>query len=158
LEHGGEVEFSPRNFGILMHRLFAEATNRRELDEALDRMRQEASISAQEATELKRRIEQTLSDPRVASWYDESWDRVLSERDIIRPREAKEEVEIRRPDRVMIKGKRAVVVDYKFGEQQAKQNKKQLAEYIALLRGMGYEEVEGWLWYVRQGRCEQVVG
>ena len=158
LEHGGEVEFSPRNFGILMHRLFAEATNRRELDEALDRMRQEASISAQEATELKRRIEQTLSDPRVASWYDESWDRVLSERDIIRPREAKEEVEIRRPDRVMIKGKRAVVVDYKFGEQQAKQNKKQLAEYITLLRGMGYEEVEGWLWYVRQGRCEQVVG
>ena len=156
LEHDGKVEFSPRNFGILMHRLFAEATNRDELAEALKRMHQEAEISEHDAEELRRQVEQALAHPQVASWYDGRWDRVLSERDIIRPKSSEEKVEVKRPDRVMIKWKQAVVVDYKFGEQQSEKNRKQLAEYIALLRQMGYNEVEGWLWYVRQGRCEKV--
>ncbi len=156
LEHGGKVEFSPRNFGILMHRLFEQATDREALYKSLQRMEQEALLSSDEACELHRRIEQTLSDPVVASWYDGKWDSVLSERDIIRPMSSNKKVEIKRPDRVMLKGKRAVVVDYKFGEHTPKSNRRQITEYMELLRQMGYTEVEGWLWYVRQGKTERI--
>lgn len=156
-EHGGEAEFSPRNFGILMHRLFAEATNRQELQEALKRLEEEALLSPAESLELNRQIAQALENPQAASWYDGSWDRVLRERDIIRPKSTEGKVEVKRPDRVMIKGKHAVVVDYKFGRMQYAENRNQIREYMELLRKMGYQKVEGWLWYVRQGETEEVI-
>lgn len=156
LEHGGEVEFSPRNFGILMHRLFAEATDRKALFRALERMREEALLSPADAEELTRRVEQALSNPQVATWYDTPWDHLLNERDIIRPKLSEAGVDVKRPDRVMIKGEDAVVVDYKFGAAEAAENRRQMAEYMQLLRRMGYKNIEGWLWYVRQGKVEPV--
>ncbi len=155
-EHDGQVEFSPRNFGILMHRLFEKATNRTDLFAGIERMCDQALLSHSDAEELHKEIERALTDARVASWFDEKWDRVLSERDIIAPILTDKTIEIKRPDRVMIKGKHAVVVDYKFGDRQAASHRKQLARYMELLGQMGYSKVEGWLWYVRQGRTEKV--
>ena len=63
----------------------------------------------------------------------------------------------RRPDRVMIAGDRAVVVDYKFGDRDAERYRRQIGGYCTLLRGMGYARVEGYLWYVRRGEVERVV-
>ena len=62
----------------------------------------------------------------------------------------------RRPDRVMIAGDRAVVVDYKFGGREPERYRRQVLEYLALLRQMGYTETEGYLWYVKLGRIEKV--
>ena len=56
----------------------------------------------------------------------------------------------------MIGGDRAVVVDYKFGEQDTGRYRKQIREYVNLLRKMGYTHVEGYLWFVRLGRTERV--
>ncbi len=155
-DHGGTTEFSPRNFGILMHRLFEEASTRTMLDRALQRLQDEALITTEEATLLHERVKAVLQDPVVASWYDQEWDYILSERDIIHPTQGALAVEVRRPDRVMIRGDRAVVVDYKFGEQDPATNRKQLRRYMELLHRMGYRQVEGWLWYVRLGRTEAV--
>ena len=52
-----------------------------------------------------------------------------------------------RPDRVAFFDKRVVVIDYKTG-QPHEQYQKQIDEYCALLRNMGYENVEGKLLYV----------
>lgn len=62
----------------------------------------------------------------------------------------------RRPDRVMINGKKAIVVDYKFGEKH-NSYRKQIALYCSLLSKMGYSEVKGYLWYVREGEIEEVI-
>ena len=62
----------------------------------------------------------------------------------------------RRPDRVMTDGERAVVVDYKFGDRETARHRKQIREYLRLLRQMGYTRTEGYLWYVRLGRTERV--
>jgi CRISPR/Cas system-associated exonuclease Cas4 (RecB family) len=51
----------------------------------------------------------------------------------------------------MIKGDRAVVVDYKFGAEKFASHRKQIAEYMRLLREMGYEQVEGYVWYLSLG-------
>ena len=53
-------------------------------------------------------------------------------------------------------GRRAVVVDYKFGEKDPASYRRQIALYLDLLREMGYTETEGWLWYVKLGRTERV--
>ena len=62
------------------------------------------------------------------------------------------------PDRVMIRGTRAVVVDYKFGSRDPGRYRRQVGEYLGLLRQMGYTQCEGYLWYVKLGEIEKVEG
>ena len=49
-----------------------------------------------------------------------------------------------------------MVVDYKFGGREPERYRRQVLEYLALLRQMGYTETEGYLWYVKLGRIEKV--
>ena len=49
-----------------------------------------------------------------------------------------------------------MVVDYKFGDRETARHRKQIREYLHLLRQMGYTRTEGYLWYVRLGRTERV--
>lgn len=153
-EHGGEVALSPRSFGRLMHRLFEEALDRQGLVEGIDALLRNGVVDQKQAEELSLRVEEALSDPRTKSWYDETWERVLRERDILLPKS--ELHQRKRPDRVMIRGDRAVVVDYKFGERDPRTYHRQVADYMGYLSQMGYREVEGWIWYVMQGRVEEV--
>ena len=62
----------------------------------------------------------------------------------------------RRPDRVMIKGNKAVVVDYKFGSEKSKLHHKQVANYMNLLHQMGYTSIEGYIWYLSMGEIVKV--
>ena len=52
-----------------------------------------------------------------------------------------------RPDRVVIKDDEVMVIDYKTG-QKHDEYQKQIDEYIALLKEMGYENVRGMLVYI----------
>ena len=70
----------------------------------------------------------------------------------------------RRPDRVMMRServgerelRRVVVVDYKFGEHESAGHRRQIAEYMRLLGEMGYDEVKGYLWYIRLRKVVEV--
>ena len=53
----------------------------------------------------------------------------------------------------MIDGRRAVVVDYKFGSKRRKQHTAQVAEYVSLLEAMNrFDRVEGYIWYIAENR------
>jgi hypothetical protein len=56
----------------------------------------------------------------------------------------------------MVAADRAVVVDYKFGEQNVG-NRVQVAQYAKLLQSMGYSNIEGYVWYVREGVIDKVL-
>jgi hypothetical protein len=68
----------------------------------------------------------------VRTWFGQ-WDEVRNENDII----GSHIVGTRRPDRVMIKGDKAVVVDYKFGTEKLPSHHKQIYNYMKLLNQMG---------------------
>ena len=97
-------------------------------------------------------IARALAHPAAREWFAGGWERVRNENEIIIPGGSS----ARRPDRVMIRGTRAVVVDYKFGGREPERYRRQVREYLALLRQMGYTETEGYLWYVKLGRIEKV--
>ena len=84
-------------------------------------------------------------------WFDGTY-RVLNEASIVDA-----SGEIKRPDRVLIApdASRVIVIDYKFGQPHAAHHR-QVAQYVSLLRGMGYPSVEGWLWYVPTGEIQPV--
>jgi RecB family endonuclease NucS len=56
----------------------------------------------------------------------------------------------------MMRGGRAVVVDYKFGRLKSAAHRKQLSDYMRLLRDMGHTDVAGYLWYVSLDDIEKI--
>lgn len=152
-EDGAGGELAPRRLGILMHKAFENASTEEEIVGAIDAMRTDALVSEHEAAALRRAVAAALEDTRAAEWFRGDWDVVRNEHDIVLPGDGRR----RRPDRVMTRGRRAVVVDYKFGELEPEKYRRQIHEYAELLRQMGYERTEGYLWFVRLQRIEKVV-
>ena len=60
-----------------------------------------------------------------------------------------------RPDRVIINGRSATVVDYKFGAQHGGY-RSQVGRYMRMLREMGYSDVRGYLWFALENYIEKV--
>jgi CRISPR/Cas system-associated exonuclease Cas4 (RecB family) len=48
-----------------------------------------------------------------------------------------------------------IVVDFKFGHPRP-EYQEQVKEYMQLLQPMGYQQVEGYLWYVYSNKIEEV--
>ena len=108
-------------------------------------------ISAEEAVSLHANIDQAMQNPYAKEWFTRAWDDVKTEAEIITSSD------IRRPDRVMIEGGRAVVVDYKFGHIKSKTHIKQVNDYIEILNQMGiYSEIKGYVWYITLGEVVAV--
>lgn len=149
-----EVELSPRNFGILMHKAFEEADDEQQIYQAVQRMQADGTLSPGEAEALRETVARALAHPAVGEWFGGGWQRVRNENEIVVPGTGS----TRRPDRVMVRGTRAVVVDYKFGSREPERYRRQVREYLGLLRQMGYTETEGYLWYVKLGNIEKVEG
>ena len=146
-DEGIATNSTSRHQGITLHRIFEGATNRDELYRAIDRLDKGCIIDTNEVLTLRQRIDEALTNPVVSEWFDTEWDDVKSEAEII------SRSDLRRPDRVMIKGRRAIVVDYKFGEQESNSHTSQVARYIDLLRQMElYDTLEGYVWYINLGK------
>ncbi|MBQ5396517.1 MAG: UvrD-helicase domain-containing protein [Alistipes sp.] len=135
-----------RNIGIIMHEILNQADNAAEITALIEKSQIDGKLSGEQAAEMKQIIEREFSRSEVAEWFGK-WDEVRRECDILSSHTAG----TRRPDRVMISGTRAVVVDYKFGEKALSSHRKQIGEYMTLLTQMGYERVEGYVWYLLSG-------
>ena len=150
------TELTPRSKGIRMHRLFEEAATSADIFASLDTMVENGELNESEAVELRQQIEEKLSTTEVGEWFDGSWERVFRERTIVqKSTEEDRTVEIKRPDRVMVRGKEAVVVDYKFGREE-ESHKEQIRRYMEMLGKMGYDSIKGYVWYVSSGKIVRI--
>ena len=150
-EEDGERHLSARNMGIVMHSVLSQATSAEQAIDGIDRLLKQGRISPSQAEELRSTIKREFARAEVKEWFGE-WDDVRCESDILCTHEAG----TRRPDRVMISGERAVVVDYKFGEEHTPQHTRQVKQYITLLQEMGYKQIEGYLWYLTTGKIVKI--
>ncbi|GHV01923.1 DNA helicase [Bacteroidia bacterium] len=152
-EQDAEGEFSPRKMGVLLHRVFQQADNARQIREGVRSLALDGTISRSEMESLDDAIGQALADPLVDGWFSGRWKVVRNESDIIIPGEGS----LRRPDRVMIADHECVVVDYKFGSQKLPAHHAQIRQYAELLRRMGYPNVKGYIWYISDGDVARAV-
>ena len=126
-----------------MHEILCKIEHRGDEDAAISEAVRDGIISREEETVVRdemRRFWQLTADK---DWFDSDYT-ILNEREIILP-----DGTVKRPDRVMIQGGKATVIDYKFGLSTREEHKQQVAEYCALLQQMGYQ-TEGWLCYVNK--------
>ena len=60
-----------------------------------------------------------------------------------------------RPDRVVVRGDSALVVDYKFGGHE-KRYANQVRRYMRLCSALGFKEVKGCVWYVPEDEIDYI--
>ncbi len=149
-ESKGE-HIAPRDYGIMMHRVMESASTKEDMERSIALCIVDGTLTAEEAQTLRAQIDRALSKEVVAEWFDGSWERVRSECEIVYNGRSW------RPDRVMTKGDRAVIVDYKFGLGTPANHRRQIERYADLLHRMGYEDVSGYLWYITMERVDKVV-
>ncbi|OQC39465.1 MAG: ATP-dependent helicase/nuclease subunit A [Bacteroidetes bacterium ADurb.Bin037] len=133
---------SPRQWGIILHKALSRIEGPGDIELVLQDLIMEGELSGNKETVMRftLAIEKTLSDPAVSQWFDGSWT-VRNEASILGP------LGKLRPDRVMEKEGRTIVLDYKFGQPDPS-HRRQMDKYVTVLRRMGYTGVEGHLLYI----------
>lgn len=138
---------SERHKGIVFHELLSRIRYRHEEEKALAEVVSEGLIESRDVAFCRKVLQQMLSIPESEEWFSKKHT-ILIETDFVTKLNG--QVRIRRPDRVIDMGNRCVVLDYKFQEISRMQTKyeKQIRDYMKILTDMGYQKVEGVLWYV----------
>jgi CRISPR/Cas system-associated exonuclease Cas4 (RecB family) len=125
-----------------MHEVFQRIKTPGDIDAALNVLLLEGKIVEPDVKELSLKIKALINNKPVLEWFSPEWT-VLTEADILLKGGA-----LLRPDRVLINGTKAIVIDYKFGESEHPSHQWQVRNYMHQLSQMNYKDVHGFLWYV----------
>lgn len=133
--------------GILRHNILSEIKTMADTDKVINKYYTKGIIETQaQADAIKAELTRAWQTPEMRDWFGGSW-QLLREVTILVPNAKDCTKKELRPDRVMIKGNKAVVLDFKFGKQNHDKYSEQVQEYMNVLRTMGYTDVTGYLWY-----------
>lgn len=134
--------------GILFHAILSEIQTLDDVERAIDRLDIEGCFGSRYHREdVKRLVEHAFQDPRSSVWFDSRWT-VINENAIVF-NDSNGKIATCRPDRVITDGKETIVIDYKTGIYHLA-HEEQVIRYMNLLQQMGYPNVKGFLWYIRQ--------
>jgi ATP-dependent helicase/nuclease subunit A len=140
---------SVKNTGKLVHEILASVQTAEDIEMACTKSVNEGNISIAERDEIVGILERSMKNPEIKQWFDGSY-KILNERSLLTAER------ILRPDRIMIKGRNAVVADYKWGEVKQDKYTVQVRQYAEVLKKSGFEKVEGYIWYINLEKIEKV--
>lgn len=142
--------FRKRDYGLLVHALIERSKDVKDFKLELDTLYFEGGIDVKEKKALESQFIELCKLEKFSGWFD-GRHRVLTEQGILLPGG-----ESKRPDRLVFKGKRVEVVDFKTGKE-SKLHSQQIIGYVDLVRQMEKEaEVEGYLCYLELGSIIKV--
>lgn len=142
--------------GRVLHHLFATINTTDDIEPSLKKLEIEGLIEDSNLTceSLRKMLHKRLENKQVADWFSGRW-QLFNECTILDYDEVTDTVKEHRPDRVMKDGDKVVIVDFKFGAYRPEYTD-QVRRYISLTKGMGYEDVKGYLWFVYTNNIEEV--
>ncbi|MFO3725805.1 UvrD-helicase domain-containing protein [Butyricimonas muris] len=136
------IETSAVDEGKMLHEIFRRIETVNDIDRAVGDMYRAGLINNDERAVYREQVVGFLKNNVPSEWFDGKY-KIINERDILFKGTGKA-----RPDRVMTDGRKAVVVDYKFGRKEENSYLRQVGFYCKTLRQMGYTDVSGYIWYV----------
>jgi ATP-dependent exoDNAse (exonuclease V) beta subunit len=137
------------NYGIIMHDILRQITHKSDQPKAILDLVRSGRISEDESKTVEDELQHFWNMPETEDWFAND-SRVLNEITILIPTG-----EQYRPDRVIIRGNEATVVDYKFGDKESKTYIQQVKQYMNLIGEMGYQTI-GYVCYVSLKKVEKV--
>lgn len=144
------VSASNRIRGVVLHDILSRVVVSDDLDAAVRTSVMNGELSGCEAAEARMLLSERIASVKDSGWFDVPDAKVLNEASLIDT-----DGEICRPDRVVVRDGRVVIVDYKFGEHR-RSYERQLMKYADIWHRMGYDDVSAFLWYVQTGEIVKV--
>ncbi|MFA9389099.1 MAG: UvrD-helicase domain-containing protein [Prolixibacteraceae bacterium] len=138
------------NQGKLFHELLSFLKTREDLSMAIQHLIVSGKIAASESPRFKHDVEVLLDHPKASDWFNASY-KVLNEKTIIAPGFA-----LSRPDRIMLRENKIIVVDYKSTDLVRSNHQRQVLSYVESIKEMGYSQVEGYVWYLKSNQILNV--
>ncbi len=140
--------------GMLLHDVFSRMATAADAPDAIHTLLQSGLIATgKELDEITRIVYRALEHPEAAEWFSGKY-QLFAECTILYP-DAEGMVKQMRPDRVMSDGHRMIVVDFKFARPDSEHHH-QVSRYMEQLNAMGHTHVEGYVWYVYEGKVVPV--
>ncbi len=136
-------------YGIHLHAIFSRIHYQDQLEEILSQLILDGMITSQEEPILIGLMNELFANDVIASWFTREW-HVRTEVPILLPGGGESRI-----DRMMQKGNKVLVVDFKTGTP-TKSDSKQVSDYLEILRKMSFQEVQGYLLYIKSGEVVSV--
>lgn len=128
--------------GLHMHTVLSRIRYTDEIPETLKAIVQEGLITEADQPVLAAQLQELLAQPAISNWFSKHWT-VKTEVPIILPGGDENRI-----DRLLIKDKKAIVVDFKTGQPNPA-DVQQVRAYVGILRQMNFIEVEGYVLYLK---------
>lgn len=145
------ISASNRIKGVVLHEILSRMTLSEDLERSVRQSYESGDIAEEELSEVIPLLRGRLEEVKSYGWFDCSPIEVMNEITLIDT-----DGRMCRPDRVIVKGEKVTIVDYKFGEHYRKYEG-QLQSYARIWRKMGYADVSAFLWYIQTGEVRQVL-
>ncbi|WP_044202635.1 exodeoxyribonuclease V subunit beta [Flammeovirga sp. OC4] len=128
--------------GILVHKAFEKIKYKDDVHDAVRNLEVNGFISSTEKGDYIQKLFDVVHHPELETYFDEkSGYEVLNESEIVTPsRFEMQQVTVDRPDRLLIRGQEAVILDYKTGSYE-KDHERQIQRYGTELQKMGYTSI-----------------
>lgn len=136
------VSASERIRGIVLHDILSCVRVPSDLKQAVECALMQGLLTPEEAVTANGLLQKAIESVEDKGWFDTDDVIVYNETSLIDT-----DGQVYRPDRVMVRDGRVMVVDYKFGEHR-REYERQVRRYMDIWRRRGYEYVSGYLWYV----------
>ncbi|MCX6254527.1 MAG: hypothetical protein NTV31_08640, partial [Bacteroidia bacterium] len=137
------------NYGKLMHKVFEGINTPDDIPFAVRKLVLEGKLPEEESADIEKRVNFLINSPQVIDWFLPG-NEVMTEAGILLPSGV-----TRRPDRVIFRNGKTIIIDFKFGEENP-HYADQVDQYRRLLVDMGYNNIEAFIWYVDKNKIEPV--
>ena len=142
------MDMSNRLRGVVLHDILSRIKTAEDLHESVRQSVLAGDITEAEAAEAEEMLASKLAEVDDRRWYHDG--EVLNEISLINS-----DGNVYRPDRVILRDGKVVIIDYKFGEQDIRYVN-QVRKYADIWCRMGYAEIEAYLWYVLSGDIVEI--
>ena len=166
----GQANLDHRAFGNICHDILARVAKQDDVPQIIDLFVRQGIIRDEDMrAQITSVINRAWQHEKMCDWFSCRYS-LLREDTILLPERlrhqftseqrsldrAAEEVTEQRPDRVMVQGDTAIVLDYKFGAMNERVYFSQVRRYMLLMHELGYSRVEGYIWAAEKNELIQV--
>jgi ATP-dependent exoDNAse (exonuclease V) beta subunit len=137
----GEEFESAVTYGLLIHEMLSKIITEKELNPVIDFYVDSGFILTKDMNAIKNKLEKVVYHKELNKYFQEDYE-IYTEREIM---DVSKNVLI--PDRFMLKGKEAVIIDFKTGKKM-RSYKDQVDRYATILAELGYNVIGKFCVYI----------
>lgn len=145
----GMEQRKKQKFGLLVHEILELAVDKASALQNLQSFYFDGRLNEEEKQLVEKQLDYLFTNTLFSSWF-ETKGILLSEQGILLPGGKQ-----KRPDRIILNEKEALIVDFKTGEAHSRYAN-QVREYMGLVSKLAQKPTRGYLCYLETGVIEEV--